>query len=92
MVAWFRPARAKSKSPWPEQEHETIMTIQLSRQEITALRVSFPTTGSSLVRRLVLARNDPGKKRVRAWLMELDDAQLSSSLGLTPEDIVVLRA
>jgi hypothetical protein len=58
----------------------------------TRSTLCLPTKGSSLVRRLVLARNDQGKKRVRAWLMQLDDAQLSSSLGLTAEDIAVLRA
>jgi hypothetical protein len=65
------------------------MTIQFSRQAIAA--VSVPTTGSGLVRRLVQARNDPGKKRIRMWLLDLDDAQLQSGLGLTPEDISVLR-
>ena len=52
---------------------------------------NLSTTASSLVRKLVWARNDPGKQRVRAWLMDLDDAQLSSGLGLTLEDITVLR-
>ena len=55
------------------------------------LQATLPTTGSSLVRRLVRARNDPGKKRIRAWLMDLDDAQLLSGLGLTRDDIAVLR-
>jgi hypothetical protein len=45
---------------------------------------------SSLVRRLVQAQDDPAKQRIRAWLRE-NDEQLSSSLGLTPEDIAVLR-
>jgi hypothetical protein len=43
-----------------------------------------------LVRRLVRAHDDPGKQRIRAWLRELDDEQLAS-LGLTPEDILLLR-
>ena len=69
------------------------MTIQLSRQAIDALSASLPMTrGSSLVRRLVRAQNDPGKERIRRWLLNLDDAQLQSRLGLTPEDIAVLRA
>ena len=68
------------------------MTIQLSRQAIAAISVSLPTPGSGLVRRLVQARNDPGKKRIRMWLLNLDDAQLQSGLGLMPEDIAVLRA
>jgi hypothetical protein len=56
-----------------------------------AAQANLSTMGSSLVRRLARARNDPGKERVRAWLMDLDDAQLSSGLGLTLEDVIVLR-
>ena len=67
------------------------MTTQFSRQAIIALSAGLPTTGSGLVRRLVRARNDPGKERVRMWLLDLDDAQLRSGLGLMPEDIAVLR-
>ena len=67
------------------------MTIQFSRQTIAEVSASLPTTGSGLVRRLVRARNDPGKKRIRMWLLNLNDAQLKSSLGLMPEDIAVLR-
>jgi hypothetical protein len=47
--------------------------------------------GSGLVCRLVCAREDPGKERIRMWLIDLDDAQLQSRLGLTVEDIAVLR-
>jgi len=67
------------------------MTIQFSRQAIAAVSLSLPTRGSGLVRRLVRARNDPGKERVRMWLLDIDDAQLQSGLGLTLEDIAVLR-
>jgi len=67
------------------------MTIQFSRQAIAALSETIAKTGSSLVRRLVRARNDPGKERIRKWLIDLDDAQLQSGLGLTLEDITVLR-
>src|SRR5215813_54437 len=70
---------------------ETVMTIQFSRQAIAAVSASLPTTGSGLVRRLVQAQNDPGKKRIRMWLLDFGDAQLRSSLGLTPKDIAVLR-
>jgi hypothetical protein len=45
---------------------------------------------SSLVRRLVQAQDDPAKRRIRAWLCDLNDEQLSS-LGCTSEDIAVLR-
>lgn len=67
------------------------MTIQFSRKAIAALSVSLPP-GSSLVRRLVRAKNDPGKERIRMWLIDLDDAELRSGLGLTQEDIAALRA
>jgi hypothetical protein len=58
------------------------MTISFTRK----------TPRSSLVRRLVRARNDPGKERIRMWLTDLDDAELRSGLGLMPEDIADLRA
>ena len=67
------------------------MTVQFSRQAIAALSASLPTPGSGLVRRLVRAQNEPGKERVRMWLLDIDDAQLQSALGLTLEDIAVLR-
>ena len=67
------------------------MTVQFSRQAIAALSGSLVKTGAGLVRRLVRARNDPGKERIRKWLIDLDDAQLQSGLGLTLEDIAVLR-
>jgi hypothetical protein len=47
--------------------------------------------GSSLVRRLVLAKADPAKQRIRAWLSDIDDERLFS-LGLTPEDVATLRS
>ena len=36
-------------------------------------------------------RDDPRKERIRMWLLNLNDAQLQSGLGLTVEDIAVLR-
>lgn len=42
------------------------------------------------MRRLVRAKDDPAKQRIRRWLSDIDDQQLSS-LGLTPEDIALLR-
>ena len=67
------------------------MTVQFSRQAMAALSGNLAKTGSGLVHRLVRARNDPGKERIRKWLIDLDDAQLQSGLGLTLEDIAVLR-
>ena len=64
------------------------MTIQFPRR---GMRPASALKGrSSLVRRVVQAHDDPGKERIRAWLRELDDEQLAS-LGLTPEDIFLLR-
>jgi hypothetical protein len=66
------------------------MTIQFSRRGMAARPTSALKARSSLVHRLARAHDDPGKQRIRAWLRELDDEQLTS-LGLTPEDILVLR-
>jgi len=66
------------------------MTIQFLRKGMTAHPARVLKARSSLVRRLVHAHDDPGKQRIRAWLRELDDEQLAS-LGLTREDIFVLR-
>jgi uncharacterized protein YjiS (DUF1127 family) len=70
------------------------MTIQSSRQDSRQEMSAGPARSlrarSSLVRRLAQARDDPGKQRIRTWLRKLDDEQLSS-LGLTREDIAILR-
>jgi hypothetical protein len=42
------------------------------------------------VRRLVQARDDPAKQRIRRWLSDINDERLLS-FGLTPEDIALLR-
>ena len=65
------------------------MTIQFSQQGMAALPLHVRICQSSFVRRLVNARNDPAKTRVRAWLLNLDDARLAG-FGLTPEDIAML--
>jgi hypothetical protein len=64
------------------------MTIQFPRKGVAESRLL--KSGSSLVRRVVQAQDDPAKQRIRAWLRALDNKQLSS-LGLTSEDIAVLR-
>ena len=66
------------------------ITIQFSRRCMAARPARPLKAGSSLVRRLVRAHDDPGKQRIRAWVREHDDEQLAG-LGLTPEDILVLR-
>jgi hypothetical protein len=66
--------------------------MQFSKQPTAAApSEGRPKMRSHLVCRLVGARDDPGKDRIRMWLIDLDDAQLRSGLGLTVEDIAVLR-
>jgi hypothetical protein len=75
------------------------MTIQFPRKDVAASRFASPQglwdlllkSGSSLVRRVVQAQDDPAKQRIREWLIALDNEQLSSRLGLTSEDIALLR-
>jgi hypothetical protein len=50
----------------------------------------MPKTRSSLVRRLVQAKDDPAKQRIRRWRSDVDDERLLG-FGLTPEDITLLR-
>ena len=49
------------------------MTIQFSRQGMAVRPARSLKAGSSLVRRLAQAQDDPAKQRIRAWL---DDEQL----------------
>ena len=42
------------------------------------------------MRRLVLAKDDPAKQRIRAWLSDVDDERLLH-FGLTSQDIAALR-
>jgi hypothetical protein len=67
------------------------MTVQFSRKAVTTVSASLRRANSGLVGRLVRCQNDPGKERIRMWLIDLDDAQLRSGLGLAPEEIAVLR-
>jgi hypothetical protein len=82
-----RPAGQAIAFPLQENQ-EAIMTIQFPRKGVAESRLL--KSGSSLVRRVVQAQDDPAKQRIRAWLRALDNEQLSS-LGLTSEDIAVLR-
>ena len=66
------------------------MTIQFSRQGMAAIPTTAPVTKSSFVRGLLQARDDAAKRRVLAWLLEIDDDRLLG-FGLTPEDIALLR-
>ena len=66
------------------------MNMQFFRRGMIARPAKRRKVASSLVRRLVQAQDDPAKRRIRGWLRDLDDAQLSS-LGLTSDDIAILR-
>ena len=67
------------------------MTVHFSRQGLAAVPMMAPAAQSSFVRRLLQARDDAAKRRVRAWLLEIEDERLLR-FGLTPEDIAILRA
>jgi len=67
-----------------------IMTIQFSRQGMAAIPTTAPVAKSSFVRRLLQGPDDAAKRRVRAWLLEIDDDRLLG-FGLTPEDITLSR-
>jgi len=69
---------------------KTLMTIKSTRRGIVAPPARRLQIRSSLVRRLVRARDDPAKQRIRAWLGDLDDRKLYG-LGLMPEDIAAIR-
>jgi len=66
------------------------VNMRFSWRGMTARPASDLKVRSSLVRRLVQAQDDPAKRRIRAWLCDLNDEQLSS-LGCTSQDIAVLR-
>ena len=64
------------------------MTMEGSWRSIAARPAIYRKARSSLVRRLIQARNDPAKQRIRRWLSDIDDERLSV-FGLTPEDIAL---
>jgi hypothetical protein len=66
------------------------MTMQGQHQNIAKGPARCRQAGSSLVRRLVQAKNDPAKQRIRRWLCAINDERLLN-FGLTPEDIALLR-
>ena len=67
------------------------MNMQFSWRGMTTGRAEDLKIRSSLVRRLVQAQDDPAKRRIRTWLCDLNDEQLSN-LNLTSEDIAALRS
>lgn len=89
----FRPERTTDRSFDCSRRGTAVAegpfeTADHSQQGIAVRPVGRP--GSSLVRRLVLAKDDPAKQRIRTQLSDIDDEGLSC-LGLTSEDIAALR-
>jgi uncharacterized protein YjiS (DUF1127 family) len=66
------------------------MSVQFSRQGMTALPLPVPVSTASFARWLLETRGDPDKARVVAWLLKADDKRLLG-FGFTPEDIALLR-
>jgi hypothetical protein len=66
------------------------MAIEGPQQSIAKRPTRCRKARSSLVRRLVQARDDSAKQRIRGWLSDINDERLLS-VGLTPEDIALLR-
>jgi hypothetical protein len=85
-----RSHESLSVNPLPVAKAEGITTMEGSRQSVPARPGRFRKARSSLVRRLIQARDDPAKQRIRRWLSDIDDERLLS-FGLTPEDIALLR-
>jgi hypothetical protein len=91
----FWPQRTTGKSLDRSRQRASIAeghleTIDHLQQDIAARPAGRAIAGSSLVRRLVLAKGDPAKQRIWARLSEIDDERLLC-LGLTSEDIAALR-
>jgi hypothetical protein len=82
------------------RSHENLRSLFRKQKGTTAMegpRPSIPKrparhrrARSSLVRKLVQAKDDPAKQRIRRWLSDISDERLLN-LGLTPEDIAVVR-
>jgi hypothetical protein len=61
--------------------------MEIPKQRIAKRPARCGRALSSLVRRLLQAKDDPAKRR---WLSDIDDKRLLS-FGLTPKDIALLR-
>jgi hypothetical protein len=71
----------------------SLQEIAMATRQLQSVSAAFPDCGrseSSLVRRLVRAKDDPAKQRIRAWLCDIDDERLRR-FGLSTGDIAMLR-
>lgn len=79
----------KESANQPETMDGNVMTTK-RLQTTSEAHAHSPEIKSSLVRRLVQAKDDPAKRRIRAWLNEIDDERLLA-FGLTHEEIRICR-
>src|SRR5215467_13649486 len=91
----FWPQRTSGKSPDRSRRGASVAeghfeTTDHLQQDIAVRPAGRAMPGSGLVRRLVRAKDDPAKQRIRTQLSEIDDERLFG-LGLTSEDIAALR-
>jgi hypothetical protein len=92
LVGQERNPLFRRKVPCVIQQQEKVisMSVQFSRQGMTAMPLAVPVPKSPFIRRLLEARDDPVKARILTWLLEIDDARLLG-FGLGSEDIALLR-
>jgi hypothetical protein len=96
LVAYiFWPQRTSGKSLDRSRRGASVAgghleTTDHLQKDIAVRPAGRAIAGSSLVTRLVRAKHDPAKQRIRAQLSEVDDEQLFG-FGLTSEDIAALR-
>jgi hypothetical protein len=91
----FWPPRTSGKSLDRSRRGASVAEWHLEttdhlQQDIAVRPAGRAIAGSGLVRRLVRAKDDPAKQRIRAQLSEIDDEQLFG-IGLTSEDVAALR-
>jgi hypothetical protein len=79
-----------AKQPLSPQRQIGNVAMEVSKLNLDARSSRCLKAQSSLVRRLVQARDDPAKRRIRHWLSDINDEQLLA-FGLTQEDIALLR-
>jgi hypothetical protein len=66
------------------------MGMEGAQQSIAKRSAKCRKPRSSLVRRLLSAKDDPAKQRIRRWLSEISDERLLR-VGLTAEEIALLH-
>jgi hypothetical protein len=85
------PAGHSGYSPPQANKKAKKMSTRVTRLLKTDISHRGFSQRSNLVKRLTNPHADPAKRRIRAYLLACSDLQLKSSLGLSDEDIRVLR-